>query len=105
MPMTKRRETAFDNLAHHVDEILNSHGILRAVDEDAWCWQLGNYRVALGEDKTDRGYSIALLTLTADSDGRRYWRREDFGTDRYVQSPAAADQLAVAIERRLSTGS
>lgn len=103
MPMTKRRDTAFDNLAHHVDEILNAHGILRAVDEDAWCWQLGNYRVALGEDNTDRGYPVALFSLATEPNGQRSWRR-DLATDRYVESPAAAEQLASAIERRLSTG-
>lgn len=95
-------ESTLDHVARHVDGILNAHGILRAVDDDAWCWQLGDHRVYLGADDTDLGYSIALHRHMT-SDGEAYWQC-DHGSDRYVESPAAAEQLAAVIEQRLSSG-
>jgi len=95
-------ESAFDHVARHVDGILNAHGILRAVDDSAWCWQLGTNRVYLGEDDTDLGYSVALHRHM-ESDGEAYWQC-DHGADRYVESPAPPEALARIIEQRLNSG-
>ncbi|HEY1653605.1 MAG TPA: hypothetical protein VGF86_00660 [Candidatus Tumulicola sp.] len=101
--MHHTRNAAFEDLAHHADAILDSHGILRAVDEDAWCWQLGGNRVYLGEDLTELGFSISLHRLCQESGGEKYWQC-DHGSDRYVESPAQPEQIAEAIERRLTIG-